>query len=81
MSARQQSYVFFMMVRMLKSDIKITKVKSIINDLYKKGIYPLNDFIGSDYKGLVYRFLVKLFNIKPLFYLIFATMNPILRKL
>ncbi|MEW4925030.1 glycosyltransferase [Algibacter sp. 2305UL17-15] len=81
LKSRQQSFVFFMMVRMLKSTIKLKDVKSILNSLENVGAYPLNSFIGKDYSKKTYFILSKIFNSKPLYYLIFGVFNPILKRL
>ncbi len=81
LTTRQQSFVFFMMVRMLKSTITIKEIKSILNNLKQINAYPLNSFIGKDYNRTIYTILVKLFNFKPIFYLIFIIFNPILKRL
>ena len=78
---RQQSFVFFMMVRMLKSNMSLKEVKSIINKLKKINAYPLNSFISEDYNKVMYSILVNLFNVKLIFYLIFMISNPILKRL
>jgi len=76
---RQQSFVFFMMVRMLKSTMPISKVKSILNELSRTKAYPMNYFIGKDYKGWSYIVLTKLFNHRSLFYIFYRITNPFLR--
>lgn len=76
---RQQSFVFFMMVRMLKSKISLAQVKKTMNAVTKTNAYPLNSFLGSDYSGIVFSMLVKLFNKKKLFYVLFKLTNPILK--
>jgi hypothetical protein len=76
---RQQSFVFFMMVRMLKSTISIEQVKVVINELNSTDAYPLNSFLGEDYNRITYKVLVKIFNNKQLFYLCFKLFNPILK--
>ena len=81
LKTRQQSFVFFMMIRMLKSTITLKEIKSILNNLKQINAYPLNSFIGKDYNKTIYTILVKLFNIKPIFYLIFMIFNPILKRL
>ncbi|MCF7560043.1 glycosyltransferase [Sabulilitoribacter multivorans] len=79
LKARQQSFVFFLMIRMLKSTIKFDKVKKTITNMNNIGAYPLNAFIGKDYNGFVYTLLVKLFNIKRIYYMLFLISNPILK--
>ena len=49
---RQQSFVFFMMVRMLKSTMPLSQVKSIMNELAESKAYPLNSFIGDIHQPL-----------------------------
>lgn len=78
---RQQSFVFFMMVRMLRSTIKLKDVKATMSQLSQTNAYPLNIFPGEDYKGWAYRFLVKLFNSKKRFYFLFRVFNPVLKKI
>ena len=77
---RQQSFVFFMMVRMLKSTIRLSEIRKILNDMIQVKAYPLNSFIGNDYNGLLYVILVKLFNIKSIFYILFLIFNPFLKR-
>lgn len=76
---RQQSFVFFMMVRMLKSTITLDKVKLVLKELSTTGAYPMDSFVGEDYKGINYTILTKLFNNKNLFYVLFRLLNPLLK--
>lgn len=79
LKTRQQSFVFFLMVRMLKSTIKLKETKKIIASMHEIKAYPLNSFLGKDYNGFIYTLLVRLFNIKSIYYLLFLICNPILR--
>ncbi|WP_142785972.1 glycosyltransferase [Changchengzhania lutea] len=79
LKARQQSFVFFLMIRMLQSTLKFPEVKLIIEQVSKAGAYPLNSFLGTDYNSKIYYILVRLFNNKNLFYFIFIISNPILK--
>jgi glycosyltransferase involved in cell wall biosynthesis len=79
LKTRQQSFVFFMMVRMLKSTIKLKDIKSIMTKMLKVNAYPLNSFLGKDYSGFIYFILVKLFNIKYIYYLLFLICNPLFK--
>ncbi|WP_296311594.1 glycosyltransferase family 2 protein [Winogradskyella sp. UBA3174] len=79
LNARQQSFVFFMMVRMLKSTIHLKDVKPILNHLYTIKAYPLNAFLDKDYNGFSYTILVKLFNSKTIYYSLFRIFNPLFR--
>ncbi|WP_340077579.1 glycosyltransferase [Leptobacterium sp. I13] len=61
---RQQSFVFFLMVRLMKSDIPVNRVPEMLKGFEKINVYPLNHFPGSDYKGLRYSLLTLIFNQK-----------------
>ena len=65
-----------MMVRMLQSSISLSEIKSILVHMESSCAYPLNSFIGNDYNKLIYKILVKIFNNKNLFYLLFLSVNP-----
>jgi len=78
---RQQSFVFFMMVRMLKSTIGMQKVKQMLNQLSHTKAYPLTDFVGVDYSGFKYKLLTVLFNNKAFYYFLFRLCNPFLKRL
>ena len=77
---RQQSFVFFMMIRMLKSTITKKEIMPLLHDMKKYGAYPLNSFLGDDYNGVLYIILTKLFNQSYLYYTLFIFINPFLRK-
>jgi glycosyltransferase involved in cell wall biosynthesis len=79
LQARQQSFVFFLMIRILKSRITFKEVKCILNTMKENKAYPLNDFIGKDYNGFVYKSITRFLNIKPIYYLIFLISNPIFK--
>ena len=79
--ARQESFVFFSMVRMYRSVMSMTEVKQRINEVRNANAYPMNAFIGDEYKGLKYQSLVRLFNNERLFYLSFKILNPMLRRI
>jgi glycosyltransferase involved in cell wall biosynthesis len=79
LTARRQSFVFFMMVRMLQSSIKLKEIRSIISQLQNVTAYPLNSFLGIDYNKSIYKILVVIFNKKYAYYLLFLVVNPIFR--
>jgi hypothetical protein len=60
------------MVRLMKSDISVDKIPEMLEGFEKVDAYPLKKFIGDDYHGIGYSFLVFIFNRK---YLI----NPFIR--
>jgi glycosyltransferase involved in cell wall biosynthesis len=76
---KQQSFVFFMMVRMLRSTMSIDEVKRSIGELSLTNAYPLNSFPGQDYKGISYKVLTLLFNSKRRFYSLFRLINPVFK--
>ena len=59
---RQQSYVFFFLIRFIKTDMRFKELKEIIKKLKTIGAYPLHEFIGVDYNGFKYKMLVYIFN-------------------
>ncbi|MDC6352769.1 glycosyltransferase [Zeaxanthinibacter sp. PT1] len=59
---RQQSFVFFLLVRLMKSDISTDKIPEMLQDFEKIGAYPLNAFLGQDYHGIRYSILVTAYN-------------------
>jgi glycosyltransferase involved in cell wall biosynthesis len=77
--ARQESFVFFSMVRMLKSDMSYDEVKYRMHEMISIDAYPMTSFIGKDYNGIVYKTLTKIFNSKRRFYVVFQLVNPILK--
>ncbi|WP_373519761.1 glycosyltransferase [Pricia sp.] len=66
LKTRQQSFVFFLMLRLMKSDISVKKIPEMLNGFEKIDAYPLKKFLGDDYKGVGYSLLVFIFNRKPL---------------
>jgi glycosyltransferase involved in cell wall biosynthesis len=80
LKTRQQSFVFFMMVRMLKSSIKLAEIKNVIETVERSGAYPLTSFIGVDYNKMSYKILTAVFNNKYLYYACFRFFNPIFKS-
>ncbi len=66
LKTRQQSFVFFLMVRLMKSDISVKKIPEMLKGFEKIDAYPLKKFLGEDYQGIGYSFLVFIFNRKLL---------------
>jgi len=50
-----------------------------MNKMSEINAYPLDSFLGKDYDAFSYRILVKLFNRKDIFYILFMFFNPIFR--
>lgn len=57
LKARQQSFVFFLMVRLMKSDIPLQRIPEMLAGFEKIDAYPLKKFVGDDYQGTTYSFL------------------------
>ena len=72
LKTRQQSFVFFLLVRLMKSDISVKKIPEMLEGFEKIDAYPLKKFLGDDYHGVGYSLLVFVFNRKPL-------INPFIR--
>lgn len=66
LKTRQQSFVFFLLVRLMKSDISVAEIPKMLDGFEKIDAYPLKKFLGPDYHGFSYSFLVFIFNRKPL---------------
>ena len=66
LKTRQQSFVFFLLVRLMKSDIDIGKIRPMLREFEGIDAYPLNQFLSGDYHGFDYAFMVYVFNHKPL---------------
>jgi glycosyltransferase involved in cell wall biosynthesis len=66
LKTRQQSCVFFLLVRLMKSDISIRDIPEMLSNFKQIDAYPLKKFIGEDYHGFNYSFMVYIFNNRPL---------------
>lgn len=77
--AKQQSLVFFSMMRMLKSTMSFDEVKLRMNEMIAIDAYPLDSLLGKDYNGITYQILVRLFKTEPRFYFFFRLANPVFK--
>lgn len=77
--AKQQSLVFFSMMRMLKSNMTFDEVKMRMNEMIAIKAFPLDSLLGKDYNGITYQILVRLFKTEPRFYFFFRLANPVLK--
>lgn len=75
LKTRQQSYVFFLFVRLLKLNIPYKEFKSIINDFKMMNLYPIKNFIGIDYHSKKEKILTYVFNHKLLLLIIIKGNN------
>lgn len=79
LKSRQQSFVFFLLIRTLKSTMKKEDIFPLLSKMKSVGAYPLNAFLGPDYNSAIYSVLSKLFSNKYLYYFIFLMLNPMLK--
>ncbi len=68
LKTRQQSFVFFLLVRFMKSDIPVSKIPKMLNDFEQIDAYPLRNFLGPDYHGFSYSIMTFVFNNKSIIY-------------
>lgn len=62
LKTRQQSFVFFLLVRLMQSDLPVAQVPPMLGQFQRYGAYPLDAFLGPDYDGPAYRALVFILN-------------------
>lgn len=67
LETRKESFVFFLMVRLLKSQLTYSQVMEEYKILKDKGYLPLRNFIGIDYGGLEFTTLTYIFNRENIF--------------
>ena len=79
LKTKQHSFVFFMMLRMLQSSIKLEEIKSLISEMKKVQAYPLHFSMSNDYNKTIYKLLILIFNNKHFYYLCFLLVKPIFR--
>ena len=60
--ARQQSFVFFQLVKSIRYGLPKKEVAEMISDFKTIGVYPIKKFLGKDYNKLSYKILVPLLN-------------------
>ena len=77
--SKQQSLIFFSMIRMLRSTMSFKEIKQRMQDLIEIEAYPLDMFIKSDDNDRKHKLLAKLLNRKHQFYALYHLMNPILK--
>ena len=65
---RQQSFVFFLLVRLMKSRLPIRYIPEKLEAFKKINAYPLTNFVGEDFSGASYRILTSIFNKEKLMY-------------
>lgn len=65
---KEVSYIFFMLIRAVKSDLSLKEMGELLDRLRAEGFYPIKGFIGEDYKGPIYNTLVLILNNRFLLY-------------
>ncbi|WP_224483119.1 glycosyltransferase [Robertkochia aurantiaca] len=65
---RQQSFVFFLLVRLMKSNLPIDTIPEKLSKFKDIQAYPLDYFGGKDFEGPAYKILTYIFNRKQLMY-------------
>ena len=65
---KEISYIFFMLIRAVKSDLSLKEIGQLLDRLRAEGFYPIKGFIGEDYKGPIYNTLVLILNNRLLLY-------------
>jgi len=65
---RQESYLFFLFVRLIKANAKFKEFLEIMAVMKANHIYPMQNFIGVDYNSRKEKGLTYIFNHKVLLY-------------
>lgn len=71
LQTRQDSFVFFMIVRVFKSQLSFKELWQMLIRIRKTGGYPITHFIGEEYNRPIYKLLTPLFNHKTSLYVTF----------
>ncbi len=71
LKTRQDSFVFFMIVRSLKSQLSFKEIWQILMRIRQTGGYPLTHFLSEEYNRPAYKILTPLFNHRSSLYLLY----------
>lgn len=63
---RQQTLLFFLISKLIKTNYPINKFKNDLENYKKLNVYPLNNFISEKYNGIKYEILSRIFGNKKL---------------
>ena len=74
---RQQSFVFFVIIRVIRSQLSFKELWEMLMRIKKVGGYPLNHFLGEEYNRPIYKVLTPLFNNKSSLKLLFKSFRLI----
>jgi glycosyltransferase involved in cell wall biosynthesis len=64
LQTRQDSFVFFLIIRVFKSQLSFNELWQMLMRIKKVGGYPITHFIGDEYSKPIYKILTPLFNSK-----------------
>jgi hypothetical protein len=56
-TCRRDSYVFFLLIRLLRARLGYDYTRTVYDQLLARGRIPLRDFYGEDYPGIKYQLL------------------------
>lgn len=62
LKARQQSFVFFLLIKCVKLNIPKEELSNILQEFKAIGVYPMGKFIGRDFNRPKYKILLPLLN-------------------
>ena len=77
------AYIFFMLIKALKSKLSLKDIRIILRRLGDKKYYPIRGFLGSDYRNNSTRFWLFVINNKILFLIfipVYRALTPLLRR-
>ena len=72
LKTRQESFVFFLTVRAIKSNLCFNQLWEILLEMKSNGVYPIKNFISEDYNGFVYRMATSVLNNKLILLIVFS---------
>lgn len=65
--SRRNSYIFFLLIRLLKAKLKGDKITSVLNRLQRKGVYPYKFVLDTEYGDWRYTLIHRIINNKYLY--------------
>ena len=60
--SRKESYIFFLIARIVKSNLPFRYLKTVLDRLKKIELYPINNFVNEDNRGIQFKILTFIFN-------------------
>ena len=71
LKVRQESFVFFLIARSLKSSLTYNQLSKILDEMKLVNAYPLKNFTTIDYSEFKYKLITLIFNSKVLLLILF----------